>query len=503
MYLNLSIIQEELDHIIDSSHIDDKLDLNIKQVQLFSSKMTELQKEYLYLLNEEILPHFLSMKVNCPFAVIGSCNINLLHLKNEWIQFQESIDISYVHNQLISVFEKYEGWRKNIYQSLIKRQTFTELLQVCAAPFYNPIALHDVRSILIAYAGSFPEHYDKVWDMVLQLGYFPLENYITSTDFSFWQSERPFLQRIPELQLTILGSCLRYQSKIVGFLCSTDINGAFTTGQMSIFYILQIILEEFFAPSFLLSDTNYKTHFIIERLLRGDILEESAIFYFLRNWGCKETDTFQVGFFYPKEHTKLTKKTQNELLYTLQRIIPSSILHPFEDGIVIISKQKLSEREKSMILPLLIKYDMQCAMSNTFSHFSYLYYAYLQCRAVMQTGEPNKNENIQYFKSCYEDFFLKSLSNATSLKVLCNSKILELSRDDRGLEFIRSLRTYIINGRSITAAARKLYLHRNTLIYRIEKLEQILGIKFKEAGDTELFYFYISCLIAENLPESE
>ena len=47
-----------------------------------------------------------------------------------------------------------------------------------------------------------------------------------------------------------------------------------------------------------------------------------------------------------------------------------------------------------------------------------------------------------------------------------------------------TIRTFFANDLNISETARKLYIHRNTLVYRIEKLQKVTGLdirKFDEA----------------------
>lgn len=53
-------------------------------------------------------------------------------------------------------------------------------------------------------------------------------------------------------------------------------------------------------------------------------------------------------------------------------------------------------------------------------------------------------------------------------------------REKDGKELLLTLREYLRCGSSVSATAKKMYLHNNTIRYRIEKIEEILGVSLKD-----------------------
>ena len=159
----------------------------------------------------------------------------------------------------------------------------------------------------------------------------------------------------------------------------------------------------------------------------------------------------------------------------------------------------VADKNLEQLYSLIEKRNLACTASRSFPDFFYLRYAYLQCRALISYAQESRKSSIFHFYDYYEKYIIQSLANVTSLKALCNPCILSLAKKKTGREFIHSLKVYLMNGKNITDAASELYLHRNTLIYRIERMESILNIKFREAGEETLFYLYLSCVIVEEL----
>ncbi|WP_240353359.1 PucR family transcriptional regulator [Cohnella algarum] len=50
-------------------------------------------------------------------------------------------------------------------------------------------------------------------------------------------------------------------------------------------------------------------------------------------------------------------------------------------------------------------------------------------------------------------------------------------------EMLRTLETYLENDGQLNETAKKLFIHRNTATYRIEKLGELLDVDFKRIND--------------------
>jgi len=60
---------------------------------------------------------------------------------------------------------------------------------------------------------------------------------------------------------------------------------------------------------------------------------------------------------------------------------------------------------------------------------------------------------------------------------------------------LETLQTYIISGCNISETAKKLYLHRHTITYRIKLISDLLEVDISSLDDKERFYIYFSCLL--------
>ena len=71
-------------------------------------------------------------------------------------------------------------------------------------------------------------------------------------------------------------------------------------------------------------------------------------------------------------------------------------------------------------------------------------------------------------------------------------KITEYDRQN-GTNYFDTFACYVSNNGSMIKTSSQLFMHRNSLLYRINKIEEIAGINISEKILQEDFSFYIMC----------
>ena len=63
-------------------------------------------------------------------------------------------------------------------------------------------------------------------------------------------------------------------------------------------------------------------------------------------------------------------------------------------------------------------------------------------------------------------------------------ELLELKGEDqmKGTCFYNTLKEYLLNGNNVSMTSKKLFIHRNTMIYRLGKINEILGVDINAPG---------------------
>ena len=182
----------------------------------------------------------------------------------------------------------------------------------------------------------------------------------------------------------------------------------------------------------------------------------------------------------------------------LERIIPDSSAIVYNDTIVLLRSfnraDKLRNVEK---LPDLVRFLTErhagCGVSRCFEDLSELRTSYEQAMLALSLGPGAQTGQPFFF---YDDLVLRHVSSLCAehedLLRLCSPKLLELMEYDRqhNTAFTKTLRAFFANGRNITQTALALNMHRNSAIYHLKKIEDILSMRL--SGADELLYMELS-----------
>ena len=155
------------------------------------------------------------------------------------------------------------------------------------------------------------------------------------------------------------------------------------------------------------------------------------------------------------------------------------------------------ESDEAELLRQVERWNMIMGISREFSDPFHLREAYLEAMTALRLG-------LQYGKGrcfTYDRYavyhVLESLPKGVDPVRFCNSKILTLASADQteDKELLTTLHTYLRNARNMTKTAEELFIHRNTVRYRLNKCMDILQSELED-GD-EIFAFLLSLKIIE------
>lgn len=119
-----------------------------------------------------------------------------------------------------------------------------------------------------------------------------------------------------------------------------------------------------------------------------------------------------------------------------------------------------------------------------------------QAMKAIQIGELLKGGGPLYYYDNYSVYHaLELCSENIDLRQLCHTAVLKLEQYDRknGTALMGTLHAYLASGKNVSEAAASLYIHRNTLAKRLEKINDIITVDLddREAVFHLLFSFRV------------
>lgn len=163
------------------------------------------------------------------------------------------------------------------------------------------------------------------------------------------------------------------------------------------------------------------------------------------------------------------------------------------------SKKMFSEEVDS----LLRKLDLQGAFSKNFSGICNMDIYYAQAASILRFCGGNGSGKHLFLQ---EDVGLYGILEASLERhdalELCHPDVLFLYEYDQknGTEYMETLLQYLLNDRNAVKAAKALYIHRNTMNYRLERLRELLCYDEEDSG-SRLFVLISILLLRQQMEE--
>lgn len=453
-------------------------------------------EEYASIQNHEPATHF---------AISGEADSkHIIQNNHHALVFPNNPNIPALIDLLQEKWEKYTEWYDHVMELIHQGKSLQEIFNAGVSILDFPVALFDKYSILLATAGDVPEvGMDSVWDDVLENHRFPSDEISPTLTRQTYESMIKniwpvmyYSQKHQEYHLT---SAIILQNQFFGII-GASLRYKFNAAQMSLYWQIKSMLEWVLMQNVQQPGRSEEAPYYIERLLSGYSIEESTVAFQLNSCNWKMDDEYHVICMKPTAEEYLYADDCMRFLFAIRELFPIAITFYYENSITCIVKTFGNPYKTSVeFTNFLKKHGLRAGVSLTFKNFMHLEYAYIQCKHALLSSD----SIVAEFKDIYHTCLIKTLEQATSLKSLCHPTILEYWKKghEREREYIQCLKVYLQNGRSITDASKKLSLHRNTLIYRLDYMSKLLNVDLKSdyIEDDILLLLTFSCDIVEYL----
>lgn len=402
-----------------------------------------------------------------------------------------------------SVLTDYLQWKQTVLTTILEKKGFQDILETAAAPLKNPIAVFDVNMFVLA-KSSFSEELPTgtIWDLLdrdqlfISDFYEPGELEALAEDAYRGPSRSALFHPKKDPEHTYYTQVLYDQDETIGTIGMVDLFHPLTDGQIAwaeeIVQLLQLYLQyhQSYTSQETISETFLRT--VSERSPLSSEEWQSG----LQELFWEDEEEHLVATIYRQEpfRTELDKRSYLNLIALA---LPASICFFSGNQIhAVFRTADYSPLDVSWLTEweaFLRRNRLFCGLSYSFRELSLLPDTLEQSRFAAQTAYDN-DLSLCRFSEVYRDYVSTLLTEHVSQESLIHPGIRVLAKEG-GDTLVQCLYSYLLNGRNIADTARAMYLHRNTLIYRLGKIEEVLGKELKSLSDEELLPLLVSCFL--------
>lgn len=513
MKMNLNILADMLADM--GSRILGKeipIDCGIAAIRPFSAEES-CNPDYAYLVSAENADALELASADEPlsFIVFGSLvSSAAMPVPDAWhVLFLETDEpAGHVMERVCTAWDRYAAWYDDLDESILRGDSVQEQLDVAARLLGNPIALFDLSNSLVAWSGKLEEDTDDpIWRDVIRYGYavrsnIPRKELLELTEHMA-HSTAPAI--VPPLGVPsnarAIQAVIRYQGVPMGYLVMDEHWKEHTLGDLAIVDRIQTVLgySERLRDELLFQGEG-ENH-LVGKVFSGQDVDDSVLERFLLVQGWTDPGRYRVVLVSQTADVGFTPENAQPFIRKLRDTFPGLAVYYSNQRIAIVDRRPDGIDSFMNHLDLLHGMDngsMLFGASMVYGDYHLLPVAVQQASIALSGGQEG-DEVVVFYEDEWERRMVSGLSGRGSPVAYCHPAVLSFDLEDGyGRELFETLEVYLACGRHPGDAARKLSIHRNTLSYRLGKIEEISGLDLDGLDDETADFLRFSCALARH-----
>lgn len=496
MKISLQIIMERLnlnanEAVLAAPHQSAFLD-----VRLLSPELTSLKSDILYV-GEEPLRNELVYEAGSGLCLLngsGTFPCDALMIAGDYSLFELFNRISQLFYEIRTQFEK-------LTQAILHKNGLQQVVEIISEICGNPVYLVDSSFKVLGIHG--PETMPEMsanWRRLLNDGYLPYNivmNLIESNELQSMETGLCADLIVSKFFYTpFINYNMRYKGKLQGHFFVVGMLKKITPGDVELTnlagpYILDAIRSD---PHFQTTRGRYYEHFIID-MLEGKPMRLAHIKNQVSALKLDLNDGYTVVKINPELHDELRNEQISRQLEQINGCKPV-----FYKNAIVAVFPKLQRQQASLInkLRTLSKsINGTIGISDEIPGFDNLHHLYIQAATAITLGQQLALSTTIY---CYQDVMryhpFLGFDKKDELAAMCHPGMLILQAYDaeHDAKFVQTLESYLKHERHSLPTAAALHIHRNTLSYRLEKIEALFHFNLDDALERERLLLTLNIL---------
>ena len=360
--------------------------------------------------------------------------------------------------------------------------------------FLNPITIFDAGYKLIAANFEQMESFPMAKTIIDNNGFtdneFEMVNHLNHIHKRMMTSDSPLLIHQPEVGCDQL-ICSINPAHNCGHIVLTALNRPFSGHEKDFLKILQkAVDQQMKKDEFIRNNKGYHFEYFLRDLLDGKVISSLS--------GSRSYDYINKDLSMPLYCLTIETARSSSTLSTvhirsdIENLFPKAKTLLYNGEIIaVINKENavpIQPNEIKELQNICSEHGLYAGLSNSFTDISQLKEYYKQALRAIELGASEDN-SPQLF--CYDTYYLRHLSHIfsqkESIRTFCHPVMQKLLAYDKqhGSDLGETLYIYLIYERNLAAAAKALYIHRNTLVYRMKKIDQVVTVDYDSPAERQ------------------
>ncbi len=415
---------------------------------------------------------------------------DVLLANNQVLFFETNATVQSLFGELQKIFLLFERWEEQMVQVIREGGSLEDLLQLSVPVFENPVFVHDENFTLLASVNEHSAQHEWQYD-TLQGGYIlPPEiqnDFKVNKDYLHtMHTTEPSIFPEATFGYRILYQNLWKEGVYQGRICVNELQRKLQPGDNDLLNFLSgMVLEERRYEGNTGRQGKPSLSRLLTQIIEKEGFDTTVMDHILMQYEWTAHDAYFCVCFFPEERDVQTHSLQY-FCGRLTDALPDICAFPYQKTVVALVNSTVSgvsimsfrNRLAVMLREGLIKMGISSVCRDL---YQFRYY-YQQTVCAYETGILKQDTFWSYCFDDYQtDYVLEQALAHFPGKMLCSREILDLQEYDRThtAQLAKTLRVYLENDRNLTRTSQLLGIHRSTLLYRLDKMQEVtqLGLE--------------------------
>ena len=424
---------------------------------------------------------------NCEFISLGRIPFDEIPKEQSFIQIIDASSAFYILDILQELFCLFDEWNQQLQAALNSQKPLDQIIKASEKVFRNPMFIHDNYFYVLAHSEQLKNA--SIWENDLKTGR-PVVRSMIRNDF---QLDQEYLEGLSEKKTVLFSANQRgYQilyhnlyneNRYIGRVLVDELVNLIQPGDYDVMEYLAEFLEETIRVKGLTrGDYDGQLDQEIRQVLKGQLRDNQNLLRLMDQKGWKQDDTFRCMKLIPnKSEAYLVSNTA--VIDHLHVLLPSCYTLLYEESaVVIVNMTRMDKTITEIVTGLAVFLRdnlMKLGISSEYNDFFRVKNGYQQATIALEQGQrSNSMYWYQYFENYMVEYVGETMAAEMPVEMLISGALNILKRydADNNTELYNTLKVYLSLERNLLQTAKKLFIHRSTLSYRIERIQTITGI---------------------------
>lgn len=397
--------------------------------------------------------------------------------------------------EIIDICQYYDRWEKDLHEMVWEKQDFQQMIDRTDEIFGNPIFICNWQGNVLGYSEKYQDvEIRRFWHVITHEKRVPISSLAALMDSEYsnllYEENQVHLLDFPELKYRSLFGLVHINSEIVLQFQIIEHDRKLKASDRYLAMTFLDSLRHSFRESQMAA--HQSSFDVFKKLMSGVEVTEQSLDWVLDyiGWGNSDHEYCLIAF-----SNRDGSDCDSVLFPQLERHIPGCKLLDHDGQMIMLIPLKVLQRFSKELRYTINLFHIYGGVSLPFRTWNALPRNLKQAKSALQ--HCSTNAALSYSIDYSWENLLDVISANKDASELLHPAVSILRNYDitHETEFANTLKTYLSHERSNVKTAESLYIHRNTLKYRIDKISQLIDVDL-ENPDVRM-HILISFLLLE------